>query len=166
VLAGYVGIACGWFAAALACAAVAVSIFVFVFVDGDEPESLVGVLVCLVCAFGLALAGVQALEAPIRFSRLLRRSSDPCTATVRRCDWPARLGAFPDEEPQKASSCMTHMGRFVPARSSARRSGERSAAGAGERRLRRRLGDLGQMGQRVGQIVSPVDDGPRCPELS
>jgi hypothetical protein len=42
----------------------------------------VGVLVYLVCAFGLALAGVQALEAPIRFSRLLRRSSDPCTATV------------------------------------------------------------------------------------
>jgi hypothetical protein len=80
VLTGYVGIACGWFAAALACAAVAVSIFVFV--DGDEPESVVGVLVYLVCVFGLALAGVQALEAPIRFSRLLRRPSDPRTATV------------------------------------------------------------------------------------
>jgi hypothetical protein len=84
VLAGYAGVACGLFAGALACAAIAVFIFVFVFVDDDDddPMSVVGVLVFLVCAFGSAVAGVQALEAPIRFSRLLRRPSDPRMATV------------------------------------------------------------------------------------
>jgi hypothetical protein len=82
VLAGYAGIACGLFAGALFCAAYAVFVFFFVFVDGDEPESVVGVLVFLACAFGSAAGGVQALEAHIRFSRLLRRPSDPRTATV------------------------------------------------------------------------------------
>ena len=83
VLAGYVGIACGWFAAALAFAAAAV--FLFVFEDGDELESVVGVLVLVVCIFGLSLGPLWAFEAfkaGIRFSRLLRRPGDPHTATV------------------------------------------------------------------------------------
>ena len=82
VLAGYVGIACGLFVCALFCFALAVGIFVFVFVDGDEPASVVGVLAFLWCVFGFARAGVQALQVGIRFSRLLRRPSDPHTATV------------------------------------------------------------------------------------
>ena len=34
-----------------------------------------------------------------------------------------------------------------------------------ERRQRRRLGDLGQMGQRVGQVVPQTIDGPRWPRI-
>jgi hypothetical protein len=62
VLAGYAGIACGLFAGALFWAAYAVFLFFFVFVDGDEPESVVGVLVFLVCAFGSAAGGVQSAQ--------------------------------------------------------------------------------------------------------
>ena len=82
VVAGYVGIACGLFVCALICFALAVGIFVFVFVDGDEPASVVSVLAFLWCVFGFARAGVQALQVGIRFSGLLRRPSDPHTATV------------------------------------------------------------------------------------
>jgi DivIVA domain-containing protein len=58
---------------------------IFVFDDGDELESVVGVLVLLVCIFGLSLGPLWAFEAfkaGIRFSRLLRGPGDPHTATV------------------------------------------------------------------------------------
>jgi DivIVA domain-containing protein len=99
VLAGYVGIAGGLFATALACAAAAVFVFfdadigsaVFVF-DADidaDPDVIMDLImvavlfipvVGLVCLLGFA-GVVTALER-IWFSRLLRRSSDPRTATV------------------------------------------------------------------------------------
>ena len=86
VLAGYVGIAGGLFAAALACA----TAFVYLFFFGDDLDrnDLYGLL------FGLALmafnfgavagagAGAFAAGQGLRFSRLLRRPSDPRTATV------------------------------------------------------------------------------------
>jgi DivIVA domain-containing protein len=79
VLAGYVGVACGLFVVgALACAAVGVLIFVFV----DYPMSVVGVLAFLALFLGFAQGVFEALEPRIRFSRLLRRCSDPRTATV------------------------------------------------------------------------------------
>jgi len=79
VLAGYVGVACGLFVVgALACAAVGVFIFVFV----DYPMSVVGVLAFLALFLGFAQGVFEALEPRIRFSRLLRRCSDPRTATV------------------------------------------------------------------------------------
>ena len=106
VLAGYVGIACGLFAGALACA----TAFVFFFLiaddlDRDDNKYLLAAQVCRGCLvdtdgllftlafaalFGGALAGagagteqgVEALKARIRFSRLLRQPSDPRTATV------------------------------------------------------------------------------------
>ena len=84
VLGGYAGIACGWFAGALACAAPAV--FLLFFVDvylGDDWIGLLPwlvVMACLVCIG--ALKALEALQVRIRFSRLLRRPSDPRTATV------------------------------------------------------------------------------------
>jgi hypothetical protein len=73
VLAGYVGVACGWFAGALACAPAAVILFFFV------PE--LSVLAVGACIWALRRA-FKAIKARIRFSRLLRRPSDPRTATV------------------------------------------------------------------------------------
>ncbi len=85
VLGEYAGIACGWFAGALACAAPAV--FLLIFVDdvylGDDWIGLLPwlvVMACLVCIG--ALKGLEALLVHIRFSGLLRRPSDPRTATV------------------------------------------------------------------------------------
>jgi DivIVA domain-containing protein len=85
VLAGYVGVACGLFAGVLACAAASV----FFFADDVDPDNeMYGLLFSLaVGAFaGGAVAGAGvgavALVARIRFSRLLRRPSDPRTATV------------------------------------------------------------------------------------
>jgi hypothetical protein len=85
VLGGYAGIACGWFAGALACGAPAV--FLLFFVDevylGDDWIGLLPwlvVMACLVC-----IGVLKALEALLvygRFFRLLRRPSDPRTATV------------------------------------------------------------------------------------
>jgi DivIVA domain-containing protein len=90
VLAGYVGVACGLFAAALAGAAYVV-VFLFFFVPDIDQSGLlfslaVGALTIVSCASPFLIlgvvAGVQALITRIRFSRLLRRPSDPCTATV------------------------------------------------------------------------------------
>jgi DivIVA domain-containing protein len=85
VLGEYVGIACGWFVGALACAAPAV--FLLFFVDdvylGDDWIGLLPwlvVMACLVCIG--ALKGLEALLVHGRFSGLLRRPSDPRTATV------------------------------------------------------------------------------------
>jgi DivIVA domain-containing protein len=85
VLGGYVGIACGWFAGAVACAAPAV--FLLCFVDdvylGDDWIGLLPwlvVMACLVCIG--ALKALEALLVHGRFSGLLRRPSDPGTATV------------------------------------------------------------------------------------
>ena len=80
VLAGYVGlgIARGLFATALVCVPAAVDILFGVdadFVDFLIPLALIG------CVFGFGWA-IEALKAGIRFSRLLRRPSDPRTATV------------------------------------------------------------------------------------
>ena len=79
VLAGYIGLACGLFAGALACAAAAV--FLLFFVPDDDwnlPWSLFALQACI----GGAVAGATPLEALIRYSRLLRQPSDPHTATV------------------------------------------------------------------------------------
>jgi len=81
VLTGYLGIACGLFASLLAGAAAAVFLVFFVVdPDGDWnlPWSLLAFQLCVV---GFVLAPT-ALQARIRFSRLLRRPSDPHTATV------------------------------------------------------------------------------------
>jgi DivIVA domain-containing protein len=85
VLGEYAGIACGWFAGASACAAPAV--FLLIFVDevylGDDWIGLLPwlvVMACLVCIG--ALKGLEALLVHGRFSGLLRRPSDPRTATV------------------------------------------------------------------------------------
>jgi DivIVA domain-containing protein len=83
VLGGYAGIACGWFAGALACAAPAIFLLVDGVYLGDDWIGLLPWLVvvaCLVCIG--ALKALEALIARIRFSRLLRRPSDPRTATV------------------------------------------------------------------------------------
>jgi hypothetical protein len=69
VLVGYAGIACGLFVGALACAAAA-PVFFISFV----PE--LSVLAVGGCIWGLRRA-FKALKARIRFSRLLRRPSDP-----------------------------------------------------------------------------------------
>ena len=84
VLAGYVGIAAGLFATALACAAAAVLVF---FVDlNDLGDDTIGQLLLAlpVCFLGLALVlgALEALKTGNRFSRLLRRPGDPHTATV------------------------------------------------------------------------------------
>jgi DivIVA domain-containing protein len=101
VLAGYVGVACGLFAGALACAT-ALVIFFFNTDDIDRYSAILdrynGLYSLLWWLFILAqfaflagaLAGagtgakrgVHALQARIRFSRLLRRPSNPRTATV------------------------------------------------------------------------------------
>ena len=91
VLAGYAGLACGLFAVALACAT-ALVLLIFSADDLDRYNGLYDLL------FGLALVafsfgafvgawtgaekGVDLLMARIRFSRLLRRPSDPRTAIV------------------------------------------------------------------------------------
>ncbi len=85
VLAGYVGIASGLFATALACAAAAVFFF---FVDlndvdiADTIERFVFALLVCLCALLPALGALWVLDPRIRFSRLLRRPGDPHTATV------------------------------------------------------------------------------------
>ena len=78
--AGYVGIAGGVFAGALACAAAAVGVF-FVYLNLDDDTGLLFGLALIVCIWGF-LQALEALKAGIRFSRLLRRPSDPHTATV------------------------------------------------------------------------------------
>jgi hypothetical protein len=85
VLAGYVGIAGGLFAVALACAASAV--FLLFFVDdvyfGDDWIGLLPWLVVIVCVVCIgALKALEVLLVRGRFSVLLRRPSDPRTATV------------------------------------------------------------------------------------
>jgi DivIVA domain-containing protein len=101
VLAGYVGIACGLFAGALACATVfaVLTLWLFlpnfslpvaddIYIANDMQGILFGLSsAALWCgagagAWGGAAKGVQALKARIRLSRLLRRPSDPRTATV------------------------------------------------------------------------------------
>ena len=88
VLAGYVGIAGGWFATALACAAAAVWVLFGAVNDPDDDIGLwVALAVIMVCFLGLgllaaALGALEALKAGMRFSRLLRQPSDPHTATV------------------------------------------------------------------------------------
>ena len=84
VLAGYVGIAGGLFATALACAAAAVLVFFVDPYDLDDDtigQLLLALTVCFL-GLGLALGALEALKSGIRFSRLLRRPSDPHTATV------------------------------------------------------------------------------------
>jgi DivIVA domain-containing protein len=81
VLAGYVGIACGCFAGALACAAAAVFLLFFEPVGDDDLNGLWFGLAVQGCISGFVL-GPIALQTRIRFSRLLRRPSDPQTATV------------------------------------------------------------------------------------
>jgi hypothetical protein len=83
VLVGYAGIACGWFAGALACAAPAIFLLVDDVYLGDDWIGLLPwlvVMACLVCIG--ALKGLEALLVRIRFSGLLRRPGDPRTASV------------------------------------------------------------------------------------
>jgi len=83
VLGGYAGIACGWFAGAVACAAPAIFLLVDDVYLGDDWIGLLPwlvVMACLVCIG--ALKGLEALIARIRFSGLLRRPSDPRPASV------------------------------------------------------------------------------------
>jgi DivIVA domain-containing protein len=77
VLAGYVGIAGGSFATGLACAAAVAFVF---FGDLDLDGDAI-VMALIVCIWGFRRA-LKALQAGIRFSRLIRRPSDPHTATV------------------------------------------------------------------------------------
>jgi DivIVA domain-containing protein len=97
VLVGYVGVACGLFVGALACATAAVFPYFFIdyvfyfeiYVVGggvvaeliDSAIVPVSFLAVGACIWGLWRA-VKTLKAGIRFSRLLRRPSDPRTATV------------------------------------------------------------------------------------
>ena len=88
VLAGYAGIACGLSAGALACVTAFV-LFIYFADDLDRYNGLYDLLFGLasmaftfgafVGAWRGAEEGVQALQARIRFSRLLRRPSDPRT---------------------------------------------------------------------------------------
>ena len=84
VLAGYVGIACGLFAGALACATA--SVLSLCASDLDECTALLfglAVVACFVWGCGGGSGwGCDGVQAGIRFSRLLRRPSDPRTATV------------------------------------------------------------------------------------
>jgi DivIVA domain-containing protein len=83
VLVGYAGIASGWFAGALACAAPAIFLLVDDVYLGDDWIGLLPWLVimaCLVCIG--ALKALEALLVRIRFAGLLRRPSDPRTASV------------------------------------------------------------------------------------
>jgi hypothetical protein len=84
VLAGYAGIAGGVFAGALACAAAAVFLFFLAEPVGDPNDDwnvLLSLLAFQLCVLGFVLAP-SALQARIRFSRLLRRPSDPRTTMV------------------------------------------------------------------------------------
>jgi DivIVA domain-containing protein len=87
VLAGYVGLAGGVFAGGLACAALAV---LFFFADLDDLDGdVIGQLLGLASIPSFLLLGLlppfgalKLLKAGARFSTLLRRPSDPRTATV------------------------------------------------------------------------------------
>jgi DivIVA domain-containing protein len=80
VLGGYAGIACGLFAGGLAFAVAAVLV---VFYPDDD---VVGDVVLFLMSVGVFIGGLlwalEPLNAGNRFSRLLRRPSDPHTATV------------------------------------------------------------------------------------
>ena len=82
VLARYVGLAAGVFAAGLACAVAVVLNFFVDLIDLDDLAF--GLVLAAVCSL---LGGVswayELLEARTRFSRLLRRPSDAHTATVK-----------------------------------------------------------------------------------
>jgi DivIVA domain-containing protein len=101
VLGGYAGIACGLFATTLACVVAVVFVFfdadirsaVFVSVfdaDIDADPDVIMDLIMVACLFIpvvglvclLGFAGVVTALERIRFSRLLRRPSDPRTATL------------------------------------------------------------------------------------
>jgi DivIVA domain-containing protein len=106
VLGGYAGLACGLFAGALACATALAFFFLITDdFDRDDNKYLLAAQVCRGCpvdtdgllfilavsaflgvavagAWAGAVEGVHALQARIRFSRLLRRPSDPRTAKV------------------------------------------------------------------------------------
>jgi DivIVA domain-containing protein len=82
VLPGYVGIAGGLFATALACAAAAVFLFFFVDVDLDDDTYWLLFFSAVWACIPGAVAGALALIERSGFSRLLRRRSDPRTATV------------------------------------------------------------------------------------
>jgi DivIVA domain-containing protein len=81
VLAGYVAIAGGLFATALACVAAVVFFVDYVNDLDDDTSGLLFGLALIGCIWGFVRA-LDALKAGIRFSRLLRRPSDPHTATV------------------------------------------------------------------------------------
>jgi DivIVA domain-containing protein len=83
VLGGYAGIACGWFAGAVACAAPAIFLLVDDVYLGDDWIGLLPWLVVMACLMCIgALKGLEALLVRIQFSGLLRRPSDPRTASV------------------------------------------------------------------------------------
>ena len=85
MLAGYVAIACGLFAAALACATAAVLVFFVGLNDLDLADTIgqfVMALTVFLCALLPAFGALWVLDPRIRFSRLLRRPGDPHTATV------------------------------------------------------------------------------------
>jgi DivIVA domain-containing protein len=91
VLAGYAGIACGLFAGALACATALIFLAFFaddVGLDDDWNGLLFGLAFVVIGSLGItgSLWGLEqafeALNARMQFSRLLRRPSDPRTATV------------------------------------------------------------------------------------
>jgi DivIVA domain-containing protein len=81
VLGGYAGLACGLFAGALACAAAFASHFRL---DGPVYGLLFSLAIGAFAGGAVAGAGAGAVAGVqgIRFSRLLRRPSDPRTATV------------------------------------------------------------------------------------
>ena len=103
VLGRYVGVACGLFAVALTCATAFAFLFLWmslpnislpnffaddIYIANDMQGMLFGLAFAALWgaagagAWAGAVKGVQALKARIRFSRLLRRPSDPRTATV------------------------------------------------------------------------------------
>jgi DivIVA domain-containing protein len=83
VLAGYVGLAAAVFATGFAWAAVVLTFFVDINdLDDDPTLLLVGLASMVSILFGPSLGALELLKARIRFSRLLRRPSDPHTATV------------------------------------------------------------------------------------
>ena len=103
MLGRYVGVACGLFAVALTCATAFAFLFLWmslpnislpnffaddIYIANDMQGMLFGLAFAALWgaagagAWAGAVKGVQALKARIRFSRLLRRPSDPRTATV------------------------------------------------------------------------------------
>jgi hypothetical protein len=83
VLAGYVGLAAAVFATGFAWAAVVLTFFVDINdLDDDPTLLLLGLASMVSILFGPSLGALELLKARIRFSRLLRRPSDPHTATV------------------------------------------------------------------------------------